>query len=765
MAVNFPKFNFFKNLDARARIFVLLGVVAAIVLTIYLISRFLLGGADTTGPSRVATAPPGFQSIQGGTLTPEYQRALEQANVQRAQQAQMTGTAALPTVIRYGSNTAPQTNCNIICADDSANVKPFLDQWQQAGDISSDVASQLQALADRNVPVEEYAQELARLVREGKLTPEQARELLEQYKKQHANRLLQDSANMMDGMIKNGDLPLETANALLQAQKNRVSPDEYAKILQDAVNQGKLSPEAAQQLLAQYSQQRARAIIQESISSLNAMARQGQIIPEVLNALIPLEQGMVPLEQYTRTVQEFVNKGQLTPAAQSKIIAEYTDQKRRIGPAGNIGALLKQALDEAYGELNELLASGQMTQDVADLLRKNIAADVSIADYQNLINQLVSQNKMTPEIAKLKMADYMKVKGLRDLGKRLAELQGNNADPNAFAEALKQAVQQGLLTPEEAADLMRQYLALTAPLTQTVPGAGTDDFARLQQAVQAGQPTPGVSTQEFAVAPQQVVVSDQDRQARLASLMNAMNGQAEQLIASWQPVNMVSRSGVYATEKQQAAVAGEKTTTTVTQTQGKPGAAVGPQLPALIKAGTILFGVLDTAVNSDYPDSPVMVTIVQGPLKGAKLLGKLVTTKGVTGQLDRISLNFTLMNADEWPASKGVTAYAIDPDTARSVLASSVDYHYLKRFGAIMATSFLQGYANAITSSSATTTTGIFGTSTQFPELDPRKRIYVGLGQIGQTLGSVTQNWVNRPPTVRVDSGVGLGILFMADVT
>jgi len=160
-----------------------------------------------------------------------------------------------------------------------------------------------------------------------------------------------------------------------------------------------------------------------------------------------------------------------------------------------------------------------------------------------------------------------------------------------------------------------------------------------------------------------------------------------------------------------------------------------------------------------------MATIVEGKLKGAKLLGKLQVTKGVAGQLDRVSLNFTLMNRDDWTKGKTVTAYAIDPDTARTVLASHVDYHYLQRFGAIMATSFVQGYANAIASSSSTTTTGIFGTSTTHPELSPSQKLATALGQIGQALGNVTQNYVNIPPTVKVDSGVGLGILFMSDVT
>jgi intracellular multiplication protein IcmE len=127
-------------------------------------------------------------------------------------------------------------------------------------------------------------------------------------------------------------------------------------------------------------------------------------------------------------------------------------------------------------------------------------------------------------------------------------------------------------------------------------------------------------------------------------------------------------------------------------------------------------------------------------------------------------LNFILMNEDSWERSKNVTAYAIDPDTARSVLASDVNYHYMMKYGAIFATSFVQGYASAIQSSASTSTTGIFGTSTTHPELSPSQKLATAIGQIGTNLGSVTQNYTNIPPTVTVDSGVSLGILFMADV-
>ena len=400
-----------------------------------------------------------------------------------------------------------------------------------------------------------------------------------------------------------------------------------------------------------------------------------------------------------------------------------------------------------------------------------IQRDVSFKEFEATVNQMVLTKRLTPEISKLKLADYKAVKGLREMSKELLALQGNNATPSSYAEALKRFVQAGAITPEEAAQLMQEYLALTgrAPSPAATGTAETEAFARLQQQVQAGAAPVAPPAAEFAAAAetQADTISTQERMNQLQNLMTAMSAQAGQLITAWQPPIMQHRAGSPDEKKNKNGKEADGTQASGNDAAGGDAAAgqVRPPPPPLIKSGTMIFAVLDTQANSDYPDSPIMATVVEGKYKGARLLGKLVTAKGVAGQMDRISLNFSMMNMEEWTHSKNITAYAIDPDTARTVMASDVNYHYLKRFGAIMATSFLQGYATAITTSGATGTTGTFGSSTTNPQLDPRQKIMVGLGQMGQQLGQATQQWINIPPTVRVDPGVGLGILFMADVT
>ncbi len=776
MALDLSKLNFFNKLDARARVGVLfVGLLAAIFL-VYLATRYFAGGSSAIGPSSVASAPAGLQSVPGGTTqTAEYTQALMQANDQRAEAAKMSGSSAIPTQFNTAIASMGGSSGCVICTEQTPNVAATLDDWVKQGKITPDVATQLKDLANKNASVEDYAQALNKMVQDGKLTPEQARILLDQYKKQHGAALVNDSAKTMDALIKSGQLPLDAANQLLDAQKKEVSPSEYAKMLQQMVKDGKITPDVAQKLLAQYAQQYTKQVISRSVAALQQMATNGEITPEVLNALIDLENQMVPIDLVSDNLKKWVGAGKLTPAASDKILAEYKDQKSQIGPNGSVDELIRQAEAAAFLEISQLLRDKLITPETGAKLSEMIQNNIPLEEYTAAVHQMVQNKQLTPEIAKLKIGDYTQVKTLRDMKAQLFQLQANNASPQAYADALKKAVLTGVITPDQAAELLQQYQASGGPgLSNLASGASAANFAQALQ--QQGGPSGQYGTGQFApgsaeaeaAAAQQQAANDQERANRLQAMLGAMSSQSGQLIAAWGPVTMVHRGG----PNENPAGGNAKDcgdcatgTTTKTQTANKNTLDDSSSGAPLIKAGSIIFAVLDTAVNSDYPDSPVLATIVQGPYKGAKLLGKLTTAKSVSGQLDRISLNFSLMNLDNWPKSRTVTAYAIDPDTARSVMASSVDYHYAQKFGAIMATSFIQGYANAISSSGSNTTTGIFGTSTTHPELSPGQKLAMAVGQIGQNLGSVTQNYTNIAPTVRVDSGVSLGILFMADVT
>jgi type IV secretory pathway VirB10-like protein len=801
MAIKFPKlpklpkFTFYKNMGARSRVALLIAGVAVIIFVMYLTVRYLTGTTTTTGASSINAGPGEIASVPGGQLTPEYYRALQQSNTQAAEQAKVNGTSAIPTLIKtgpgatdLGQSLSPSSNCTI-CSDDSVNVKNTLDGWVSQGQLSPEVSSQLQQLSDKGLSVDEYAAELDKLVKANKLLPDQARRLLEEYKKQRANADLTESSKLMDDLIKNGNLPLDVANDLLLAQKNKVSPAEYAAMLDNLVKSGKISADTAKTLLAQYTQQRAKSIVAAGVASLDDFARNGEITPEVQKTLADLQRKMVPVSDYEAALNKFVSEGKLVPATAAKLLAAYKAQKAAIGSGGLADKMLKDSETAAYGEINDMVKTGDVKPEAAAKLTDLIQKDVPLEDYIQTVRQMEQQKLITPDAANRLIASYKAVKGLRAEVPILTAMQDKNASLADYKAELQRAVSAGQITPDQAKQLLDEYqslktvnaLATSGPVGSTAPG--NSDFARLQQRLQqasaseepvqdnftaASNPpagTPGVvsvMTPEEMARQRQIQEQQAQQEAQaIQSMAAAMANQAQQLVGSWQPPTMEVKVGT-----------GEEKTTTETTTQSSSsssgsnanGSAIALAGPPVIKAGTIIFAVLDTAVNSDFPDSPVLATVVEGKYKGAKMMGKLSVTKGVSGQLDRVSLNFTLMNMEDWDKSLSVTAFGIDPDTAHTVLASSVDYHYLQRFGAIMATSFMQGYASAITNA-GTSTTGIFGTSTTHPELSPSQKIATALGQMGQTLGAATQNYINIPPTVKVNSGVGLGILFMSDVT
>lgn len=115
--------------------------------------------------------------------------------------------------------------------------------------------------------------------------------------------------------------------------------------------------------------------------------------------------------------------------------------------------------------------------------------------------------------------------------------------------------------------------------------------------------------------------------------------------------------------------------------------------PISIDAGDITFATLNTVVDGDQPNHLIGATIIDGKYKGAKLHGKIISTKSTAGNPDRVSLNFTSMDVDGTSKPVEIAAYAIDVNTAHTALNGKVSPEYLQHNGVILAASFLQSYA------------------------------------------------------------------------
>lgn len=215
---------------------------------------------------------------------------------------------------------------------------------------------------------------------------------------------------------------------------------------------------------------------------------------------------------------------------------------------------------------------------------------------------------------------------------------------------------------------------------------------------------------------------------------------------------------------QQAVVEGaEPEADTSGASAGDAGSNVGADV--LIKAGTIMFAVLDNTLNSDYDQTTAMATIVAGKYRGAKLLGSF--NRGGYDS-EAVTLNFTQMILPTQNDAIGINAIAVDPKTAQGALASSVNHHYLERFGSLFAAAFLQGFGNAYSNYQ----NPCYGTNNCFidgniqrPSVTTKTAAYQGLGQIGTNVASIVANNFNRPITVILKQGTAMGIMFLGGVT
>lgn len=221
---------------------------------------------------------------------------------------------------------------------------------------------------------------------------------------------------------------------------------------------------------------------------------------------------------------------------------------------------------------------------------------------------------------------------------------------------------------------------------------------------------------------------------------SSMLGYASQLVASWTP----TATQVYVEQEKDDSV---ENTSPVDQ--------LPPSQVFTAKSGDIMYAVMSTEVDSDMP-GPIMATVVSGRLKGAKLVGSFA----VAGEGAQISFN--MINLPQLSKSSGIQAIAVDPDTAKTALASEVDHHYLLRYGSLFASSFLKGFATAISSEGSVVTNGDSTTQTVSPK-STRERTMIGLGEVGTEYAKSMSSNFERPITVKVKKGTGFGLLFVSD--
>ncbi|KTC85950.1 type IVB secretion system protein DotG/IcmE [Legionella drozanskii] len=261
-------------------------------------------------------------------------------------------------------------------------------------------------------------------------------------------------------------------------------------------------------------------------------------------------------------------------------------------------------------------------------------------------------------------------------------------------------------------------------------------------------------------------LADQKYQQKIQQRTSQMLGTANQSLSAWQKVTTQTYVAGNEDKKDSSMTGIAKGRSLIAQGPEAEGdnAPLRPQ-GALIKTGDVLFAVLDTSVNSDEP-GPILATIVSGKLKGAKLIGSF----NLPTNAEKMVISFNTMSVPGAPKTTSISAYAIDPNTARTAISSNTNHHYLLRYGSLFASSFLEGFGNAFQSANTTVTIGGTGGGQNITVQNGIGRsalqnAVIGLATLGKAWGQVAQQQFSTPTTVEVYSGTALGILFTQDVT
>jgi intracellular multiplication protein IcmE len=258
-------------------------------------------------------------------------------------------------------------------------------------------------------------------------------------------------------------------------------------------------------------------------------------------------------------------------------------------------------------------------------------------------------------------------------------------------------------------------------------------------------------------------MAEQKYQQKIQQTSSDMLASANQMLAEWKNVSTQAYVASSASEKAERRA---EVAMAARSEAASTGGAAGPETAQfnVIKTGDVLFGVIDTSVNSDEP-GPILATIVSGKLRGSKLIGSF----NLPSNANKMVITFNTLSIPGAPKTISVSAYAIDPDTARTALSSRTNHHYLMRYGSLFASSFLEGFGNAFQSANTTVTIGGTGggnnvTIQNGVGRSALQNAVIGLATVGKAWGQQAQILFNTPTTVEVFSGTPVGILFTQDV-
>jgi hypothetical protein len=175
----------------------------------------------------------------------------------------------------------------------------------------------------------------------------------------------------------------------------------------------------------------------------------------------------------------------------------------------------------------------------------------------------------------------------------------------------------------------------------------------------------------------------------------------------------------------------------------------------IIRAGHQYVARSTMALNSDV-GGPVIVELVNGPLRKHRLFG------GFERKDEWMRMEFQSVGGVKDPVK--VNAIGLDMETVLNAVGGDVDYHTLYRYGWWGFGTVLSAIGKAAEKNSDQQTIFVGDSVVRDTASDTAREIKMALGDLGQSLGDVMRDRINRPLTVSLAVNDLVGIVFMEDV-
>ena len=415
-------------------------------------------------------------------------------------------------------------------------------------------------------------------------------------------------------------------------------------------------------------------------------------------------------------------------------------------------------IDNDFGEFDQETEKGSL----GDLVKKNPAIKIGLIVAALLvvvggITLFGGSKKKGPDSVVTKTADVKDIPG----GTKELTPQMKQVMEEYNQQQLEQAQKTGNSVIPQPIDTAKQVLTVPADETPTEDPLVKwrvlqEERAKAAQAEQASQ---------------QQKQNDPAKDQALQALIGAMSGQMSQIlggkkIENIKTMDVTSLKDVMAAQQAMAQQSQAKTGVNQ-QTANQQNALIDPTTgqplpPAkiLLPAGAIEYAQLLIEANSDI-QGPIVAMIVSGPFSGSRILGSF------TKQGDEyLVLQFqTLINKKG--VSVPIQAYALDPDTTLSGMATDVDHRYWERIILPAAASFITGMGQAYSDQQGQTTVVTGDVVVQDkPPLNTKEQIATGVQKASDKVGQLLDDQGSKTQTlVRVKAGTPMGILFMNPVT